>query len=183
MDSASSDVRPPHRAVVALGANLGDRLSQLRFTVERLAALSVEPILVSSVWETAPVNCPPGSPNFANAVVLLTPGSLANPSEWLGQFQIWEREAGRTPRQQINEARPLDVDLIAWGELRLTTPLLTIPHPRAHLRRFVLEPLAELAPDWVLAGQDQTVSQLLAGLPPEPFFRRWLTSRQLLGNQ
>jgi 2-amino-4-hydroxy-6-hydroxymethyldihydropteridine diphosphokinase len=101
--------------------------------------------------------------------------------DWLDQFQAWEREAGRAPKRVHNEARPLDIDIIAWGGLIWKTPRLVLPHPRAHLRRFVLEPLAELLPDFVLPGQKTTVSELLRSLPPEVDFRRWMTAEELQG--
>jgi 2-amino-4-hydroxy-6-hydroxymethyldihydropteridine diphosphokinase len=64
----------------------------------------------------------------------------------------------------LNEPRLLDLDLIAFGQRALSTPTLVLPHPRAHLRRFVLQPLSEIAPGFILPGQAQTVSQLLNGL-------------------
>ncbi|MES1180381.1 MAG: 2-amino-4-hydroxy-6-hydroxymethyldihydropteridine diphosphokinase, partial [Verrucomicrobiota bacterium] len=78
-----------------------------------------------------------------------------------------EVEFGRKPKMVLNEPRPLDLDLIAFGgEVRLTASL-TLPHPRAHQRRFVLQPLGEIAPDLVLPGQKLAVAQLLAGLRDE----------------
>jgi 2-amino-4-hydroxy-6-hydroxymethyldihydropteridine diphosphokinase len=76
------------------------------------------------------------------------------------------------PKRVVNEARPLDLDLVAWGDERRDTAALVLPHPRAHLRRFVLAPLAELAPDRVLPGQTAAVADLLAGLPLDPGLRR-----------
>jgi 7,8-dihydro-6-hydroxymethylpterin-pyrophosphokinase len=69
-----------------------------------------------------------------------------------------------SPKQVLNEPRPLDLDLIAFGSVVCATQELTLPHPRAHLRRFVLAPLAEVAPEWRLPGQSKTVQQLLDGL-------------------
>ena len=71
-------------------------------------------------------------------------------------------ELGRVPKKVMNEPRPLDLDLIAFGSEMRNTPVLTLPHPRAHLRKFVLQPLNEIAPDLVLAGQGRAVSRLLA---------------------
>ncbi|MFM8471448.1 MAG: 2-amino-4-hydroxy-6-hydroxymethyldihydropteridine diphosphokinase, partial [Limisphaerales bacterium] len=113
---------------------------------------------------STPVDCPPGSPDFINAVVALTPLPRLTPESLLAELQALEREFGRQPKKVLNEARPLDLDLIAWGSEVRNTPTLTLPHPRAHLRRFVLEPLNELAPDFVLPGQTRTVAELLAGL-------------------
>ena len=82
-------------------------------------------------------------------------------------MQALEKEFGRRPKQVFNEARPLDLDLIAFGVEVRSTDRLTLPHPRAHLRRFVLEPLAEIAPDLVLPGQTASVRALLAALPTD----------------
>jgi 2-amino-4-hydroxy-6-hydroxymethyldihydropteridine diphosphokinase len=78
-----------------------------------------------------------------------------------------ERKFGRRPKKVLNEARPLDLDLIAFGNETCNSPELILPHPRAHLRRFVLQPLSEIASDFVLPGQGRTVAGLLAGLPPD----------------
>ena len=76
-------------------------------------------------------------------------------------YRELEKKFGRQPKKVLNEARPLDLDLIAFGQETRATPELTLPHPRAHLRPFVLQPLAEIAPDLVLPGRTQTVAQLL----------------------
>ena len=132
--------------------------------MDRLQELSNNPLLRSSLWQTTPVDCPPGSPLFVNAVVGLRPRPQEIPESLLGKLQAIEKEFGRQPKKVVNEARPLDLDLIAFGsEHRHTQPLI-LPHPRAHLRRFVLAPLSEIAPSLVLPGQKRTVAQLLAGL-------------------
>lgn len=159
--------------VVALGANLGDPKLQIYKALGWLATLSTHPIVCSSIWETTPVDCPPNSPRFANAVALLDPKPALAPLDILDRFQFWERESGRAKKQELNEPRPLDLDLIAWGGLHWTSKRLVLPHPRAHLRQFVLQPLAELLPDWVLPGQTLSVRALLDGLPKDAGFRRW----------
>jgi 2-amino-4-hydroxy-6-hydroxymethyldihydropteridine diphosphokinase len=109
---------------------------------------------------------------FANAVAGMTPRPDETPESLLRRLQEIEVEFGRRPKLVLNEARPLDLDLIYWsGEIR-STPALTLPHPRAHLRRFVLAPLAELAPALVLSGQSQSVAELLESAPPDPDLRR-----------
>lgn len=75
-----------------------------------------------------------------------------------------EREFGRRPKLVLNEPRPLDLDLIAFGSEKRSTPRLTLPHPRAHLRRFVLQPLNEIAPELILPGQLKSAGELLAEL-------------------
>lgn len=72
----------------------------------------------------------------------------------------------------LNEPRVLDIDLIAWGSEIRNSRELTLPHPRAHLRRFVLQPLAELGPDLRLPGQTKSISELLVDCPPDPNFKR-----------
>ncbi len=159
-------------AVVALGSNLGDSVEILRDAMSRLAACSTTPLRRSSIWRSAPVDCPPGAPDFSNAVVVLSPLPRFTPDSLLAELQTLEREFGRQAKKVLNEARPLDLDLIAWGGEVRNTPALTLPHPRAHLRRFVLQPLCELAPDLVLPGQTQTVAGLLAGLRSDEVLER-----------
>jgi 2-amino-4-hydroxy-6-hydroxymethyldihydropteridine diphosphokinase len=160
------------QAFIALGGNLGDAKATVRDAMARLAAFSSIPLLRSSLWRSTPVDCPPGSPDFINAVVGLTPLPHFAPESLLLELQAIEREFGRKPKLVLNEARPLDLDLIAWGSEVRDTPTLTLPHPRAHLRRFVLQPLSELTPDLVLPGQKQTVAQLLAGLGTDEILER-----------
>lgn len=139
---------------------------------EALKKFSTVPLLRSSLWRSTPVDCPPGSPDFVNAVVALTPLPHFTPESLLAELQALEREFGRRPKLVLNEARPLDLDLIAWGDVVRHTPALTLPHPRAHLRRFVLQPLSEIAPELVLSGQTQTVAELLAGLRTDEVLER-----------
>src|SRR5262249_16785337 len=100
--------------------------------------LSTVPLLKSSLWQTTPVDCPPGSPPFVNAVVSFCPLPVETPESLLRKLQALEREFGRKPKQVLNEPRPLDLDLIAFGYEARATDELILPHPRAHQRRFVL---------------------------------------------
>jgi 2-amino-4-hydroxy-6-hydroxymethyldihydropteridine diphosphokinase len=149
---------------VSLGSNLGDSRKIILDAMARLEKFSNRPILKSSLWRTSPVDCPPGSPEFINAVVGFTPKRTESPESLLKKLQKLEKEFGRSPKKVLNEPRRLDLDIIAFGEELRDKPNLTLPHPRAHLRRFVLEPLLEIAPDLVLPGQGKSVAQLLAGL-------------------
>lgn len=160
-------------AYVALGSNLGDSREILERAMRRLEQLSGERILRSSLWRSTPVDCPPGSGDFVNAVVGLRVDGT--PETLLGKLKELEREFGRTPKKVMNEARPLDLDLIAFGGEVRRTAELTLPHPRAHLRRFVLEPLAEIAPELVLPEQTKTVRELLSNLRTDEVVSR-LTS-------
>lgn len=151
--------------IIAMGANLGDAVATVRAAFDSLQRFSPEPVVRSSLWRSEPVDCPPGSPPFVNAVAAIVPAVELTPERLLPELQRLEREAGRQPKQVQNEARPLDLDLIAFRRELRRSPALTLPHPRAHLRRFVLAPLAEIGPELVLPGQSLTVRQLLEGLP------------------
>jgi 2-amino-4-hydroxy-6-hydroxymethyldihydropteridine diphosphokinase len=97
------------------------------------------------------------------AGLLPLPGET--PESLLAKLQQLEKDCGRAPKKILNEPRPLDLDLIAFGREQRHSAALTLPHPRAHLRRFVLQPFSEIAPDLILPGQSKSVSQLLAELP------------------
>ena len=148
--------------VIALGSNLGDSVKTVREAMARLQNFSGEPILKSSLWQTTPVDCPPDSPKFVNGVVGLVPQKNETPESLLSKLQALEKDFGRVPKKVLNEPRPLDLDLIVFGsEIRHSSELI-LPHPRAHLRRFVLQPLSDITPELVLPGQTKSVSQLLA---------------------
>jgi 2-amino-4-hydroxy-6-hydroxymethyldihydropteridine diphosphokinase len=157
-------------AYVALGSNLGPSLDTIARALFDLRKLSRRPLLTSSLWRTPPVDCPPHSPDFVNAVTSLE--TLESPARLLRKLHALEKKHGRLPRKISNEPRSLDLDLIALGDCRIDSAELTLPHPRAHLRRFVLQPLAEIAPDLVLPGQTRTVRQLLRALPRAEGMRR-----------
>jgi 2-amino-4-hydroxy-6-hydroxymethyldihydropteridine diphosphokinase len=128
--------------------------------------------LRSSLWQSTPVDCPPGSPVFVNAAVGLMPRVGETPESLLAKLQALEKEFGRRPKQVLNEPRPLDLDLIAFGNETRATKALTLPHPRAHERRFVLQPLSEIAPGLILPGQTKTVAQCLAKLALDPSVKK-----------
>jgi 2-amino-4-hydroxy-6-hydroxymethyldihydropteridine diphosphokinase len=164
----SSIIHHPSSLVfIALGSNLGDSRKIVSDALARLQSFSDAPILKSSLWQTSPVDCPPDSPRFVNAVASLVPQKDETPESLLKRLRKVEKEFGRAPKTVLNEPRPLDLDLIAFGRETRDTAELVLPHPRAHLRRFVLQPLSEIAPDLILPGQGKTVSQLLAGLPDD----------------
>lgn len=154
-----------------MGANLGDPWATFPAALRILATWSAQPLAVSSIWRTSPVDCPPGSPDFYNAVTMLTPLENETPESLLAKLQDLERRFGRIHGLVRNAPRALDLDLIAFGQEQRFSANLILPHPRAHLRRFVLQPLSELAPDLVLPGQRLSVRELLQRLPPEPLMR------------
>jgi len=151
-------------AFIALGSNMGDSVTVIHAAIERLGKLSDSSVAKSSLWKSSPVDCPPGSSLFLNAAVAFVPRPGETPEGLLQKLQLLEKEFGRQPKRVLNEARPLDLDLIAFCDEVRATPTLTLPHPRAHQRRFVLQPLAEIAPAFTLPGQVQTVSELLTNL-------------------
>src|ERR1019366_604693 len=160
---------------VALGSNLGDSRRIILDAMVRLQNFSDQPILKSSLWQTVPVNCPPNSPLFVNAVVGFALQISETPESLLQKLRALEKEFGRPPQKVLNEPRALDLDLIAFGTETRNSPELILPHPRAHLRRFVLQPLSEIAPDLILPGQTKTVLDLLCDLP-ELEAVAWLSS-------
>lgn len=160
------------KVIVALGSNLGDSPAILREAMAALQKVAQSDFVASSLWQSTPVDCPPGSPLFVNAVVAFTTRPDETPETLLDHLQALEQEFGRRPKVVLNEPRPLDLDLIAFGSETRSTPRLTLPHPRAHQRRFVLEPLNEIAPDLVLPGLAKSVRELLAALRTDEVLRR-----------
>lgn len=136
------------RAVFGLGTNLGDRLSALQRAVDVICAADVRPIAVSPVVETAP-DGGPAQPDYLNAVLVVD--SELEPAELLAVGQSAEVLLART-REVRWGARTLDVDLLVVGDLVSAEPDLTLPHPRAHLRGFVLAPWAAADPEAVIPG-------------------------------
>ena len=151
-------------ALIALGSNLGDSAALIQQAFDKLQEFSATPIRKSSLLETAPVDCPPGSPPFVNAAVALIPLPGETADSLVMKLFTLEWDLGRRPKTVMNEARPIDLDLIAFGAEVRDRPTLILPHPRAHLRRFVLQPLSEVAPEFVLPGQTRTVAELLQAL-------------------
>ena len=149
----------PRRIAVALGSNLGDRVAYLTFAAARLRTV-LEGLIVSPFLETEPEGGA-DQPPYLNAAAVGS--SAAGPLELLQSFLAIEREAGRE-RPFPRASRTLDIDLILAGELVVERPDLQVPHPRFRRRRFVLEPLAVVAPDLVDPVSGRTVRELLADL-------------------
>ena len=143
---------------IALGSNLGDREAQLAVAVRRLA--SVLSNLRQSKWhDTAPVGVPSDQPRYLNGAVVGR--TTLHARELLNELLTIERDAGRT-RPSPLAPRTLDLDLILYGNQRIQEPGLVVPHPRFRERLFVLEPLAEIAPDLIDPVSGEPVSALLA---------------------
>ncbi|MEM6821960.1 MAG: 2-amino-4-hydroxy-6-hydroxymethyldihydropteridine diphosphokinase [Verrucomicrobiota bacterium] len=133
---------------IGIGSNLGDRRGYLDSAIEALRFWD-EDLLVASYYETAPVDCPEESMPFLNTVVLLNyRGGLFG---LLADLQRLEAEAGRKSisERKLNSPRPLDLDILFCEDVSLKTDVLEIPHPRMWERIFVLEPLAEIFPEYI----------------------------------
>jgi 2-amino-4-hydroxy-6-hydroxymethyldihydropteridine diphosphokinase len=142
---------------IALGSNLGDREAHLAFGLSALPGF-ITNLRQSRWYDTVPVGVPGDQPRYLNGVVVGETSLDAR--EVLERLLAIEREAGRT-RPAERAPRTLDLDLILFGEQRIEEKGLTVPHPRFRERLFVLEPLAELAPEWVDPGTGKTISALL----------------------
>jgi 2-amino-4-hydroxy-6-hydroxymethyldihydropteridine diphosphokinase len=152
------------RAAVALGSNLGDRLGNLRAAREAILGLAnvKPPILCSAIYETDPVGCERGAGKFLNTVVEFDYEN--DPASLLEQLIRIEERLGRRRGHKKNVSRTIDIDLLYCGDRRINNKPLQLPHPRMHLRKFVLEPLADIGPSLILPGQTKTVRELLAEL-------------------
>ena len=152
------------RTAAALGSNLGDRLENLRAARNAILRLSnvKPPILSSALYETEPVDCEPGANKFLNAVIEFDyEGDSASLFEQLARI---EQALGRRRDHPRNVSRTIDIDLLYCGDRKIEDERLQLPHPRLHLRKFVLQPLADIQPGLVLPGQAKTVRQLLEKL-------------------
>ena len=147
-------------AAVAVGSSLGDRVAHVAFAQQRLADL-LDPIRFSTVIETAPVDVTGEQTPFLNAAAMGATNLTAR--ELLTALHALEQERGRA-RPHRNAPRTLDLDLILFGDLVLDEPGLVVPHPRFRDRRFVLEPLCEIAPDLVDPVTHASVRDLLRNI-------------------
>jgi 2-amino-4-hydroxy-6-hydroxymethyldihydropteridine diphosphokinase len=147
------------RAFIGLGANLGDTEATLRAALHALAALPDSTLRASSsFYRTAPIDAT--GPDYLNAVACLD--TRLAPHDLLTELQRIERLHGRE-RPHHHAPRTLDLDLLLYGDQRIATPTLTVPHPRLHERAFVVRPLAEIAPELQIPGHGG-VADLLAPL-------------------
>jgi 2-amino-4-hydroxy-6-hydroxymethyldihydropteridine diphosphokinase len=150
-----------HKVVyLSLGSNMGDRSANLRSAIERLRGFG-KVVAVSSFYETEPVEFV-AQPWFLNCVVKLDTEKM--PKQLLAGILNLEREMGRQ-RKQKKGPRSIDIDILLFGNSIIQSPGLTIPHPAMHDRRFVLEPLAEIAPAVRHPVLKQTMRELREALP------------------
>ena len=152
---------PPRRGYLGLGANEGDRLAALGEARDRLdAAAGVRVVAASSAWETAPQGEVLDQPDFLNACIAID--TTLGPEELLALCKRIERDMGRPPDARRHGPRPIDVDVLLLGDLEHSSERLTLPHPELGSRRFVLEPLLELAPGLALPDGSPVAGALAA---------------------
>jgi 2-amino-4-hydroxy-6-hydroxymethyldihydropteridine diphosphokinase len=150
-----------HKVVyLSLGSNLGDREANLRLAIEKLKTIG-DPTLVSSFYETEPVELAL-QPWFLNCAVKLDTEKM--PRQLMAATLALEQELGRQRKQQKGP-RTIDIDILLFGSSVVKLPSLTIPHPKMHQRRFVLEPLAEIAPEVRHPVFKRTIRELRDALP------------------
>jgi 2-amino-4-hydroxy-6-hydroxymethyldihydropteridine diphosphokinase len=157
----------PFTAYLSLGSNLGERRANLQRALRELAALG-EVVAVSPRYDTEPVELAEQS-RFLNCAVALR--TSLSPRQLVDGLLAIERSMGRQ-RSVPKGPRNIDLDIILFADLVVSEPGLTIPHPAMHQRRFVLEPLAEIAPHVVHPVMKKTVAELLTALPPGQNTRR-----------
>ena len=152
------------RVAIALGSNLGDRESYLRDALARLQS-DIDNLRVSPFYDTAPVDMPGNPPRVLNAAAV-GETSLDAHALLYRLLQV-ERQLGRD-RPYPGASRTVDLDLILYGDAVIDEPPdLVVPHPRFRERRFVLEPLADIAAEWIDPVTGRTIAQLLQGLAAE----------------
>jgi 2-amino-4-hydroxy-6-hydroxymethyldihydropteridine diphosphokinase len=157
----------PNLVYLSLGSNVGDREAQLRDAQHRLGALG-RVVAVSSVYETEPVEFTE-QPWFLNCVLALE--TILTPQQLMSAILRIEQEMGRR-RIQSKGPRSIDIDILLFGDEIIELPDLTIPHPAMHRRRFVLGPLAEIAPEVIHPILKKTIRELLDALPPGQAVRK-----------
>src|SRR6516165_12706020 len=152
------------RTAVALGSNIGDRLETLRAARKAIFDLAnvKPPIISSAVYETEPVGCEPGAGKFLNAVAEFE--YEGDPVRLVEQLIQIEEALGRKRDHPQNVSRTIDIDLLYCGDQRINEKRLQLPHPRLHLRNFVLWPLADIRPDLILPSLNKNIGDLLAEL-------------------
>ena len=157
MTRQKSDTSPETPVALMFGGDLGDTAAAFAAAAAALERAGMTGIRKSRILRSAPVDCVPGTPDFSDQA--LTGVWRGTARELFALCQRLERAAGRPENHSSREARTLDIDLILFGDEVSDDPVLRLPHPRARQRRFVLEPLAEIAPDWRFPDTGNTILQ------------------------
>ena len=162
---------PETKAYISLGSNMGERAGQLLLAVRGMMDAGLNISRLSSIYETEPVDVT-DQPAFLNMVAELSHDATHSPEQLMARLLRIEYVLGRR-RERERGPRTIDLDLLLYADEQRATQLLTLPHPRLHLRRFVLTPLAELAPDLLHPTLHQTMSDLLSQTEDRSEVRRW----------
>ena len=158
-------------AYIGLGSNLGDRAGNLLLGIHGMLDAGLEVLRLSQIYETQPVDTF-AQPLFLNLVAELRGSPLPGPEELMTHLTLIEQSLGRT-REIAMGPRSIDLDLLLYRNETRDSQFLTLPHPRLHLRRFVLVPLAEIAPQVLHPTLKKSMSELLEGLDDQSDVKLW----------
>jgi 2-amino-4-hydroxy-6-hydroxymethyldihydropteridine diphosphokinase len=161
----------PTNVYISLGSNLGDRAGNLLLAIRGMIETGFEVDRLSRIYETEPVETF-AQPLFLNMVAALRAGEFSDPEEAMRRLLQVEQSLGRT-RDAPNAPRTIDLDLLLFGNQASDTAVLKLPHPRFHRRRFVLAPLAELAPQLRHPTLNKTIAELLEELDDTSEVKLW----------
>lgn len=158
-------------AYIGIGSNLGDRAGNLLLAVRGLVEASFQVTKLSAIYETEPVGLDEDASPFLNMVAEIRAANIT-PTQMLARMLRIEYLLGRTDKS-LRKPRTIDLDLLFYGQEHTDTPFLTVPHPRAHLRRFVLVPMNEISPTFNHPLLHKDIGHLLTECPDDSHVARW----------
>ena len=158
--------------LIGIGSNRGDSQRIVAEALARLSQFADGAVRSSGLWQTSPVDCPPGSDDFINAAAAFQPVVGLTPEALLRDLKGLEREYGRDSNPLRNAPRELDLDLLLFGDEVRNSEDFVLPHPRAVNRLFVLAPAAQVLPDAVWPGTGRTIAELLAACSSDEKIRQ-----------